>query len=58
MNIDDLERDIMELEELEGETPEVIAMQDIANAYYGDRKLCEELIMAFRIKYGVKLNIL
>ena len=59
MNIEDLWSDIDEMEEMGDVGEEVVGMRAIANAFENDdMKLCESLIMAFRIKYGVKINII
>ena len=55
MNIEDLWRDI---EEMEDDGDDVSEMVAIANAFDDDKKLCEKLIMDFRLKYGIKINIL
>jgi len=58
MNIDDLWRDIEEMQEMEDNENDLSEMIAIANAYEEDKKLCEKLIMDFRLKYGIKINIL
>jgi len=59
MNIDNLREDIADMEEEGDFNPdELLAMENIADAYDEDRTLCSELIEKFRLDFGYKINII